>query len=340
MLTFLTPLGGITAAAALLPVAAAVVAARRSERAARVLRLAPARRRTFLAPALVAAVACVCAGLAAAQPTLRTTKRLTVRTQSEILYVVDVSRSMAAAPSAGGESRLARARDVVRRLHDAVPDVPSGLVGFTDRVLPYLFATSDAAVFDETLRRSVLIESPPPQEVERNATTFDALPDLAGVGFFDRSARRRTCVLVTDGESRPYAAGDLSGTLPCRLVVVRVGSTSDRVFGADGVPEAAYAPDPAAVAKVRALADAAGGRAFDETQLGAAAAAVRADAEAGPAVPVATRTIHRALAPWLALAALVLALATVAIRLQRISLRRVTISHYTGSVTAPTKAVR
>jgi VWA domain-containing protein len=334
-LTFLSPLGALACLAAVVPLAALGLAVRRGEQAAHVLRLRPARRRTALAPAVLAAAACVCAGLAAAQPALRLHERTAIRTRSEVLYVVDVSRSMAAAPSATGETRLARARAVVRRLHAAAADVPSGLAGMTDRVLPYLFPTADGATFDATLRQSVRVEAPPPQQVSHNATSFASLSSLAGNGWFDRSARSRTCVLVTDGESRSYDASAVAEALTaarCRLVVVRVGSSSDRVFGADGVPEAGYAPDPAAAQEVRSLAQAAGGPSFEAGDVASAAAAVRRTAERGPAGHATKGLAEHALAPWLALAALVLALMCAVLRISTRSLRRVTFSAYNRRV--------
>jgi hypothetical protein len=311
MLTFLSPAGALAVLLALIPLVATAVALRRSERAARALGLVPAPRRSAALPAALAAGACVSLGIAAAQPAWRTTERQPVRSQSQVMYVVDVSRSMAAAQSPTGETRLARARRVVEQIHDAVPGVPSGLAGLTDRVLPYVFPTADRAVFDETLRRSVLVEAPKPQEVSRNATSFGALGQVVANGFFGSDARTRTCVLVTDGETRSYSTPDLAG---CRLVVVRVGNDGERVFDADGVPEPGYVPDPAAAAKVRAFTDAAGGRAYDASDVRGAASAVRADAEAGPVVHAAAQTTLHPLAIWFATLALVLTAAFAGLR--------------------------
>jgi hypothetical protein len=307
-ITFETPWGALVAVAAALPLVALAVAWRRGERAARAVRLVPARRRTLALAAASAALAAVAAGAACAQPALRTERHVSIRTQSEILYVVDVSRSMRASRVPNSSTRLAAARGVVRRIHAGTEDVPSGLAGLTDRVLPYVFATADAADFAAALDQSVRIESPPPQQVSSNATSFGALASIPRNGFFSSSARRRTCVLVTDGESRAYATDDvaaaLAGPRGCRLVVVRVGSSSDRVHGAGGVPEAAYAPDPAAAGKVRALAAAAaGGRAFASATAGDALAAVRASSEIGPRSGRVLQPARRALAPWLAVLA-------------------------------------
>ena len=135
-----------------------------------------------------------------------------------------------------------------------------------------------------------------------------------------RGAAQRTCVLVTDGESRSYSAADVVGALQgprgCRLVVVRVGGGDERVFGADGSPEAGYTADPAAADRTRALAEAAGGQAFSEADVPAAAAAVRRAAEVGPTGRQQTSATNRALAPYAAALALAAVLALVVLRLR------------------------
>jgi hypothetical protein len=313
-MTFLSPLGAFAALFAALPLAVLAFSVRRAERAARTLGLTPPRRRVHLAALALAGGACLCAGVAAAQPALRRSEHRQVRSQSEVLYIVDVSRSMAAG------TRFAQARAAVRKLRAAAPDVPSGLAGLTDRVLPYIFPTADAGAFDATLQRSVKIESPRPQQVSRNATSFAALSRLGGTGFFGQGARTRTCVLVTDGEAR-----SLPGRLPCRLLVVRVGSAADRIAG-----EPAYVADPAASSKIRALAAATGGRAFADAA--AAAGELRVAAEVGPLVQAPSRTARYGLAPWLALIALALTLALAAVRVDLRSLRGATVPDYTRHV--------
>jgi hypothetical protein len=320
-LTFLTPLGALVGVAALLPLGALAATAHRADRVARLLRLDPAGPKALVLPAVLAGLVFASLGVTAAQPALRTQHRQDLRTQSQIFFVVDVSRSMAASPTLNGPTRLARARRVVAHLYAAAPDVPSGLAGLTDRVLPYLFPTASTIAFDSTLRSSVTVEAPPPQQVSTNATSFGALEALARDGFFQRSLERRTCVLVSDGETRSYETASvgraLEGPRGCRLLVVRVGSGRDRVFGADGTPEAGYAPDPAAPARAQQLAEAAGGTAFDESDLGAAVSALRAAAEVGPVRREAARASTEALAPYAAGAALALVLALVLVRLRR-----------------------
>ncbi len=319
-LTFLTPGAAVVGVAAVLPVLALLWSNRRAREAAVRLGLAPSLRRPAAA-ALLAVAACLCTALAAAQPALRTTDHQHVRTRSEVSYVIDVSRSMSAAPTLDGATRLERARAVVQRLRDAVPDVPSGLSGLTDRVLPYLFPTADAATFSETLRRSVAIEAPPPEEVSTTATSFAALATLTADGFFASRAERRTCVVVTDGETRSYStatvADALDGPGGCRLIVVGVGGTGEHVYRADGTTEGNYAPDPAARANLRALAEAAGGHAFDEHDLGGAVAALRTAAEVGPVRNAPSVPSTRALGRYAAAAGLLAALGLAVLRLGR-----------------------
>jgi hypothetical protein len=309
-LTFLTPSGGLIALVGLLPLAALGISNLRAALVARVLRLRPAPRRSAVAPAALVAAAFLVFGLVAAQPAWRTDERHRARTTSEVFFVVDVSRSMAAADRVSGPTRLDRARGLVLSLRAAVPAVPAGLAGLTDRVLPYLFPTLDDVAFTRTAQQSLTIESPPPQQVSTNATSFGALVSLARDGFFTRTAEHRTCVLVTDGETRSYATSDvidaLGSTRGCRLVVVRVGRAGERVFGPDGLPEAAYAPDPTAADRARALAEATGGQVFSEDDVGAAAAALRQAADVGPEGSQQVSATNRALGPYAAgLAALV-----------------------------------
>lgn len=310
-LTFASPAGAALCGLALVPLCVLALALRRNRQVARALGLDPAGPRAALPAALAAAGVCALLGLAVAQPVLLTTRERSVRTASEVMFVIDVSRSMAAAGSEGATPRLERARTAVRRLRSAVPEVPAGISGLTDRVLPFLFATPDAEVFAETLRRSVALEAPPPQEVATVATSFAALLALPRDGFFSRSAKRRTCVVVTDGESVPFSAvgvgGPLRGSRGCRTVVVHVWSPGERVFRPDGTPEANYSPAADARSNVDRLAAAAGGSSFAEDELDAAAGALRSAAVTGPEARSTEVPAQRALAPWLAGLALLLA---------------------------------
>ena len=304
---------------ALVPLGWLFRASRNADRAARVLKLARAGRHVQLLPALLATAACACAGLAAAQPALRVQHKGSTRAASEILYVVDVSRSMAASAAPGGTSRLARARAVVARLRADTADVPSGL-GRNDRpCAPVSPADTDRAVFAATLRQSVAIESPPPREVNITATTFDALGSIAGSGWFDGSAKRRTCVVVTDGESRTFSPADVADALNAarcsldrracrwnrRSRLRRRGARSrirarpgGRGKGCSARPERPASSQPAVPLPPPGASP---------------------PGRAGPLVRTTPREIVHPLAPWLALLTLVLAVMLAWIRIESLA---------------------
>jgi hypothetical protein len=312
-LTFLAPRGALVGLALFLPVLAVVAAAARSHRAAEALGLRPLGAPRLSVTALAAVFAVLLLAAAAARPALAGEGRV-ARTDSQVVFVVDVSRSMLAAPGSSAPTRLDRGKDVVRRLRAATANVPAGLAGLTDRVLPYVFPTADGSAFAETLERSVAVDNPPPRDEGLLATTYAPLTSLARDGYFDRGIDHRACVLVTDGEVRPFSAGTvgraLRGRAGCRLFAVRVGDRTDRVYGEDGLPEAEFQADPDAPQSVARLVAAAGGRAWDDADVDDAADALRAAADVGPSARAAGRA-PRELAPYLALGALTLAIVAV-----------------------------
>ncbi|MEI7760584.1 MAG: hypothetical protein WCJ67_07390 [Thermoleophilia bacterium] len=296
------PLGLLLCLLALLPLAVTALAGHRQRNVARSIGLQPALLRGALAGPALAALCCVALGIAVAQPLLTTTSGRSARVSSEVVFVTDISQSMLAARDAGGRTRLDRAREAVARLRAAVPDVPAGISGLTDRVLPYLFPTLDEGTFAETLARSVQVNAPPPRAVSTVATSFAPMTSLVGNGFFTPDTERRTCVLVTDGETR--SAG-LDSQPRCRLLVVRIGSAAERIFRADGSAVAGYRPESSAATTAENLARSSGGAAFTESDLPAAVAALREAAAVGPRQRVGPVATSHALAPFFAAVSLV-----------------------------------
>ena len=94
----------------------------------------------------------------------------------------------------------------------------------------------------------------------------------------------------------------LRGVTP---IFIRIGSTREDVFDAGGQPETAYHPDASSTQGLDALAGATRTRIGSETELGAAARAVRASLGRGPTRTEGLTVSTRTLAPYAALAALV-----------------------------------
>jgi hypothetical protein len=318
-MTLLTPLAALVALAALLPLAAWLAGRRRVDAVRRTLGLAAPPARTA-ARALATAAAIVVLGLAAAQPALTHDTAVRERTDAQALFVFDTSRSMAAASSPRSPTRLDRAVAAAVRLRDAIPDVPAGVATLTDRVLPDLPPVGGRTSFDLVAKRAVAIESPPPADTAVRATTFAALGDIASGNYFTPKAARRVVVLLTDGESNPVEASDVARKLRgYRFVAIRVWRGGERVYRSDGRPETAYRSDPLGRVELGKVASALGGRAYEESDLDAAAAALRrAAGRGGPTETVGgTASGRTLLAPWLAAAALVLLLLALATRPRR-----------------------
>jgi hypothetical protein len=308
-ISLVAPYGLLACALALVPLGVVALAFVRQRRVARALELEPAGARGAIRAAALPVVACLMLGVATAQPTLTTTAERSARTSSEVVFLTDVSLSMLAAPQPASPTRLDRARSVVEQLRGAVPEVPAGISGLTDRALPYLFPTLDRVAFTDTLVRSVQPDAPMPQGLANVATSYAPLSFLVRNGFYSRGTKHRTCVLVTDGETR----GGFGAPDGCRLLAVRVGSQADRIFQRNGKVVAAYRPESTAASTFERLARISGGEAFSEGELVAAAAALRKAADVGPRRRIGMAESAHSLAPIFAALALA-AVALVVIR--------------------------
>ena len=314
-MTFLTPLGGLVALAALIPLAALVsgrgrVAAVRS----RLGLMAPPRSSMARRAAGVAAIGVL--ALAATQPALSDVVTARTRTNVEALFVLDTSRSMAASASADSPTRLERAELAAARLRAEIPAVPSGIATFTDRVLPDLLPVTDVAAFDSVLTQAVAIESPPPVEtLGVRVTNYVGLEDIGAGNYFDSGVARRVVVLLTDGESLPFdprqIAAQLSRAAGYRFVAIRFWAADEGVYDANGRREPGYHPSPAGKVLLAQLATGLGGRSYEEADVGAAADYLHQIVGTGRTVSTPRRAASvRTLGPFVAgLAVLLLTLA-------------------------------
>jgi hypothetical protein len=305
---FLTPWAALVAIVVVVPLAALAAALWRERQARRLLRLddPPRGRLPRAAVAVVSAAALL--GIAAAQPAIRSTTELPVRTDAETIYVFDTSRSMLAAATRRSPTRLERARTAAIRLRRELAGVPSGVATLTDRVLPDLLPDGRVDVFEQTVGGAVRVDNPPPQTEAPIATSLGALAALGTQNFFSPSARHRLLVVFTDGESRAYdlqaTARALRRAPGAKTLFVHVWSPGEAVFGPDGRPENGYHADASSRAALTALAEATGGTVVGEGSIGRAGRLARTALGAGPSRQEGLTERTRTLAPWVALASL------------------------------------
>ena len=227
--------------------------------------------RTLLVPVIaLAAVPCLL-GVAATQPVIETNRTMPERTDAQAFVVMDISRSMLASKSARSADRFDRARRIAEKVADELPELPIGLAGFTDRVLPYLFPTTDRRVIDATLDEAVDIEQPPPSDVYlTEATNLNVLSSVAELNYFTPAAKKRVVIVLTDGESQPVESSlgpPFKKPPRIHMIYVRVGNGGERIY-TGGLPEAAYRPSSRAEADLSRAASLTGGQVFDEGQDG------------------------------------------------------------------------
>jgi hypothetical protein len=245
---------------------------------------------------------------AAAQPYVDRTTLRHERRDAQAMFVLDISRSMAAARGAHRATRLDRAVAIAKQMRAAVPGVRAGIATFTDRVVPTLLPIADAATFDATLDQAIAIERPTPFEVQKRSTAFSALVEIPGGNYFAPSVRHRVAVLLTDGETRPFDTNELerafTGPPRTHLVVIRLWHLHENVFTRHGHPEAGYSTDPSSADLLDSLAAAVHGQIFSGGALAAAAHAIRASLGRGPTREVQGPARTHPLAPFVAALAL------------------------------------
>jgi len=303
-ITFLSPEGAVFALAAAVPVAAYLVTERRSGRIRAALRLRGPGRRA-LAPVLSALVVLpALVAVAAAQPVVVRRQSIHERSDAQAFFILDTSLSMDASAGPGEATRLARAKRLASQLQARLADVPIGLAGMTDRVLPYVMPTTDPALFRRTLAQSVGINEPQPSQDYRRqrATNLQALVPVLNANFFSLGTNRKLVVVFTDGEA-PSDLQLLSLGIEKKLapVFVHVSAPGERIYH-HGKPDPNYTTDPTSGHILAHAAAMTGGSVYDESQLGKIASAARRIVGRGPETGQVSAYARIALAPWVALA--------------------------------------
>jgi hypothetical protein len=304
-LTFLTPMAAIFAVSALLPLGIYWFREQRAGQIRSALELEGPSVRSRVPLVLAVAAVPVLLGIAAAQPVLGTERSVPERTDAEALFVIDTSRSMLAADGPEGATRFDRAVEAVSAIRDRIPQVRSGIVSMTDRLLPHALPTTDRRVFEATLRRSIGVELPPPAfTYSTYATSYDVLAGIPQRRYFSPDAKKRVLVVLTDGESRPFGSqlgAAFPGKPPIQTVLVRFGNTDERIY-TTGEPES-YVPAKNSEQTIARVADLMGGRAFPEDNVSAAGDAVAEIVGEGATNDRKIPGARVGLMPWVTLAA-------------------------------------
>ncbi len=304
-LSFLTPAAGLVGLVGVLAVLVLRRVARRSDALCARLRLPPRGERRTLWESLPLAAIALLLGVAAMQPVLSKREAREGRQGVEVITIMDITRSMLARRSPTEPTRLERGRLISKQVRSQLDDLPFGVASVTDRLLPHLFPTLGLNSFTAAVDRAIGIERPPPDRTARRATALSALEELGRAHFFSPRATRRIALVVTDGETVPVDLGVFRSRIVdgrVALVFVQVWHEDEAVFEADQVNEA-YKPDPLAIRSLRRVAGAVDGALYTEGETREVAGEIRRLAGEGPMVPYGNELRSTAVAPHLAVAA-------------------------------------
>lgn len=304
-LAFLTPLAGLVAFAVILPLIAFVRSEQRAAHVRSILRLAAPGGSGRQTVAVIVVLA-VLVGIGAAQPVLEERREHAARTDVQAFFLLDTSRSMLASSAAGEETRFERAVAAARTVRGALRELPVGVASLTDRVLPLTFPSANPETFDRVLRHSLGVDRPPSREAnDTRASALDATIVVPERNFF-RGPRRRLLVVFTDAETQrlhPQRLENRFRDSGIETILVRIGSPAERIYRPGGSVEP-YEPDPESPAAADAYAQAVGGRAFAEDELGEAIDAAREAIGSGRSTLRVEASDVRPLGPFVFLAAL------------------------------------
>jgi hypothetical protein len=308
-IAFLSPFAALLALAVAVPLAAIALRERRHGNVRSAIGLGDPPARVHLPEAVALVVAFGLLGAAAAQPVVRIPTTVEKRTDAEAYVVIDITRSMLAGRSAESPTRIERAKQIALDLRRALPDVPFGVASHTNRSLPHLFPTADAAQYELVVTKAVGINRPPGTESNpfARSTDFSSFGAFATENFFSAGSTKRLAIFMTDGESNLFAERKLAEVLAdggVELLLVQLWEPEDRVWQQDGTAEPAYRTSEVSREAFLALGELTlGGRVYDGDELAEVISAARGYLGSGPLVEVSAPGRTVSLAPHAVLAA-------------------------------------
>lgn len=274
----------------------------------RLFALIEPRRRTVVVVLVALVLLPSLVAVAAAQPVVVRLQSVSERSDVQLFFVLDTTRSMSARQSPGSPTRLDRAIRDVETLMPQLGDIPVGIAAMTDRVLPYVMPTTNDALVLRTLQTSVGIDQPPPSQLYHGRVpTLQSLLSITNAHLFNPGAEHQILVVFTDGESPPatgFVANTLARAMTAHPLLVHMSLPGERVY-AHGRLDPGYVPDPASGRVLSDFAALTRGQVFGEQSLGALLRTIRAEAGNTPVKAAVAGYRRLALAPWFVLAGVV-----------------------------------
>jgi CTP:molybdopterin cytidylyltransferase MocA len=306
--SFLTPLAGLFALTAVIPVAALLLMEGRARRLRQLFSLAAPRSRELVTAAVALALLPALVAVAATQPIVIHKRTLTERVDAQVFLVFDTSLSMSARGAPSAPTRLARAKQEAKALIPQLGDIPVGVATMTDRVLPSLMPTTNVGVALQTVDQSVRIDEPPPTlRYHGRASTLQALVPIAGDRLFPPGVKHPILVILTDGEEQappPFTGYSFAQQIPIPPLLVHIWAPTERIY-THGRVDPNYLPDPSSGHVLTNFARLTHGQVFRESDLKGLLRAIHAEAGSAPARVAVLGYARIPLGPWFILAGVV-----------------------------------
>lgn len=307
--SFLTPLAGLFALTAAIPLAALLLMEGRTRRLRQLFSLATPRRRELVAVAVALALLPALVAVAATQPVVVHKQTLTERLDAQVMLVFDTSLSMSARANPHAPTRLARAKQEAKALIPQLGDIPVGAATMTDRVLPSLMPTTNVGVALRTVDQSIRINEPPPSlQYHGRATTLEALLPLTQDNLFPPGVKHPILVILTDGEEQalpPFSSlQSFAQQVSIPPLFVHVWSPTEHIYN-HGRIDPKYVTDPTSLSVLTQFAALTHGQVFSEGDVKGLLEGIRKEAGSKPATTLSLGYARIALAPWFVLAGVV-----------------------------------
>ncbi|KFF04803.1 VWA domain-containing protein [Flavobacterium reichenbachii] len=166
---------------------------------------------------LLLALACLIIGLV--NPKIGTKMETVKREGIDIVFAVDVSKSMLAEDVA--PSRLDKSKQLVSQIINQLGSDRIGIVAYAGSAFPVLPVTSDYSV------AKMFLQSMTPDMVSSQGTSLDEAILLSAKIFGEKSKTSKLLILISDGEDHSEgaaAAAEEANKLGMRIITVGVGT--------------------------------------------------------------------------------------------------------------------
>ncbi|MCD9576079.1 VWA domain-containing protein [Flavobacterium soyae] len=166
---------------------------------------------------LLLALACLIIGLV--NPKIGTKMETVKREGIDIVFAVDVSKSMLAEDVA--PSRLDKSKQLVSQIINSLGSDRIGIVAYAGSAFPVLPITSDYSV------AKMFLQSMSPDMVSSQGTSLDEAIRLSAKYFDEKSKTSKLIILISDGEDHSEgaaAAAEEANKLGMKIITIGVGT--------------------------------------------------------------------------------------------------------------------